>query len=184
MSRWSWLASQSLSLHVGARGAHHITHLDRRVHRRVGAAGRSRHQWVGQSCGTEMMLDSLRGRRLVQTTPLNALDQLYLHLDREDEPWSVHLEIRVEGGIEAPRLEAAVREAARRHPIARARLGEVRATDVRYDWEIAEELDDVALQEVDGRDLVQAREELLSRTPRLDRPGPFSLLLAHDPAGD
>ena len=28
------------------------------------------------------------------TTPLNVLDELYLHLDREDKPWSVHAEIR------------------------------------------------------------------------------------------
>jgi NRPS condensation-like uncharacterized protein len=117
------------------------------------------------------------------TTRLNVLDELYLHLDREDEPWSVHVEIRVEGHIDADRLEAAVRDAALRHPIARARLAETRATDVRYRWEIADELGDVDLDEVDG-DLAAARERLLSRTPALDRPGPFALLLAHDPGGD
>ena len=45
------------------------------------------------------------------TTPLNVLDELYLHLNREDEPWSVHVEIRVDGPIDVARLEAAVREA-------------------------------------------------------------------------
>ncbi len=68
----------------------------------------------------------------MQTAPLTVLDELYLHLNREQEPFSVHMEIRVEGRIDATRLQAAVREAALRHPIARARLSDARATDVRY----------------------------------------------------
>jgi NRPS condensation-like uncharacterized protein len=123
----------------------------------------------------------------MQTARLNVLDELYLHLDREDEPWSVHLEIHVEGHVDAERLDAAAREAALRHPIARARLGRSRFTDVRYDWEIADELAEVDLEEVDCGDAAEgdhAREELLSRTPSLESPGPFSLLLAHEPGGD
>jgi NRPS condensation-like uncharacterized protein len=123
----------------------------------------------------------------VQTTRLNVLDELYLHLDREDEPWTVHLEIRVEGRVKASRLRTAVRDAAARHPIARARLADSRLTDVRYRWEIADELDQIELEEVDCTDpaaLPEARERLLGRTPRLDRHGPFALLLAHDPDGD
>ena len=123
----------------------------------------------------------------MQTTPANVLDELYLSFDREEEPWSVHLEIRVEGHVDAERLEAAVREAALRHPIARARLGRSRFTDVRYDWEIADELGDVDTEEVDCADAAdadRAREELLSRAPSLESPGPFSLLLAHQPGGD
>src|SRR3954471_6341314 len=123
----------------------------------------------------------------METARLNVLDELYLNLDREDEPWSVHLEIRCDRRLDAERLDAAVREAALRHPIARARLGSSRFTDVRYDWEIANELADVDLAEGDcpnAADADRAREELLSRTPSLERPGPFSLLLAHQPDGD
>jgi NRPS condensation-like uncharacterized protein len=123
----------------------------------------------------------------VQTTRLNVLDELYLHLDRDEEPWSVHLEIRVEGRVDAERLRAAAHEAAQRHPLARARLKKTRSTDVRYAWEIADELADVDLDEVDcadDEDLAQAREQLLGRTPSLERPGPFALLLAHQAAGD
>jgi NRPS condensation-like uncharacterized protein len=122
-----------------------------------------------------------------KTTPLNVLDELYLHLDRSDEPWTVHVEIRVEGHIDAERLEQAVRDAALRHPIARAQLAGSRLTDVHYHWEIAEELGQIDLREVDCKDpadLYGAREQLLGRTPALDRPGPFSLLLAHSDEGD
>jgi NRPS condensation-like uncharacterized protein len=119
----------------------------------------------------------------MQTARLNVLDELYLHLDREDEPWSVHLEIRAEGHIDAGRLETAAREAALRHPLARARLPSSSFTDVTYDWEIEDGLDEIDLVEVEG-DTDRAREALLSRTPSLDSPGPFSLLLAHEPGGD
>jgi NRPS condensation-like uncharacterized protein len=121
------------------------------------------------------------------TAELNVLDELYLHLNRPDEPWSVHLEIRVEGRIDGTRLQRAVREAAGRHPIIRARLAPSRLTDVRYHWEIADELPDVDLRELEcpgDEQLSDAREELLGRTPDLERPGPFALLLAHQDGGD
>src|SRR4051812_24418684 len=124
----------------------------------------------------------VRGQ-VMQTAPLNVLDELYLHLDRDEEPWSVHVEIRAEGHIDAGRLESAVREAALRHPIARARLAETRVTDVRYQWEIADELGEIELEETDG-DLAAARERLLGRSPALDAPGPFALLLSHASGGD
>jgi NRPS condensation-like uncharacterized protein len=121
------------------------------------------------------------------TTPLNVLDELYLHLDRDDEPWSVHVEIRVDGPVERARLAAAVRFAAGRHPIARAQLADSRATDLRYEWLIADQLADLDLREITCRDaqgLDRAREQLLNRAPALDQPGPFSLLLAHTHDGD
>ena len=124
---------------------------------------------------------------MTQTAPLNVLDELYLHLDREDEPWSVHIEIRVEGRIDATRLRTAVRRAALVHPIARASLTSARATDVRYRWEIAEKLTSIDLEEIecDGpADLTRGRERLLSSSPELTTPGPFSLLLAHEREGD
>jgi NRPS condensation-like uncharacterized protein len=121
------------------------------------------------------------------TTPLNVLDELYLHLDREDEPWSVHVEIRVDGTVDVARLEAAVRDAAGRHPLARAQLASYRATDLHYEWIIADELAGIDLREMtcrDPEDLARARERLLNRVPSLDRAGPFSLLLAHTADGD
>jgi hypothetical protein len=93
----------------------------------------------------------------VQTTPLNVLGEPYLHLDREEEPWSVHVEIRVEGRIDPGRLESANSAAARRHPVARARLARSVATDVRYRWEIADELEDIDFEDVDPGHLSEAR---------------------------
>jgi NRPS condensation-like uncharacterized protein len=121
------------------------------------------------------------------TTPLNVLDELYLHLDRDDEPWTVHVEIRVDGPIERDALEAAVREAAARHPLARAQLASPRRIDLHYAWLIADQLGEINLREVSCRDpdeLDRAREALLDQVPSLDRAGPFSLLLAHTADGD
>ncbi len=104
------------------------------------------------------------------STELNVLDQLYLHLDREDEPWSVHLEVAVEGEVDEERLRDAVRAGMRAHPIARARLRRPLPTDVRYHWEIAEEVDEVPLEVVaceDDAALDAARE-------RLDEPQPVA----------
>jgi NRPS condensation-like uncharacterized protein len=129
----------------------------------------------------------MSGDLMPTTTPLNVLDELYLHLNRDDEPWSVHVEIRVDGSIDVARLEAAVREAAGRHPLARAQLAPSRATALHYEWIIADELADIDLREMtcrDPEDLDRAREQHLNRVPSLDRPGPFSLLLAHTGDGD
>ncbi|MEA2483954.1 MAG: hypothetical protein QOC55_1901 [Thermoleophilaceae bacterium] len=123
----------------------------------------------------------------MQTTPLNVLDELYLHLDREDEAWSVHVEIRVEQHIDADSLRSAVAEAAAVHPMARARLAPARPTDVSYSWEISDTPPDIDVVEIDcrqGDDLSAARERLLGGSPSLERPGPFTLLLAHDAGGD
>ena len=72
---------------------------------------------------------------------LNLLDELYLNLDRKQEPWTVHYELRVDSHLDPVRLAAAIGAAARRHPQARARLASWRLQDNSYDWEIAEELE-------------------------------------------
>ncbi len=102
------------------------------------------------------------------STELNILDQLYLHLDREDETWSVHLEVAVEGDIDEERLRDAVLAGMRAHPIARARLRQTLPTDVRYYWDIADEVDEAPLEVVDCPDdaaLDAARERLMGHSP-------------------
>ena len=58
------------------------------------------------------------------TASLNILDELYMHLDREDEPWSVHIEAELAEPLDPQPLNQAIRRAAAKHPIARAQLGE------------------------------------------------------------
>src|SRR3954469_25148626 len=86
---------------------------------------------------------------MAERAQLNILDELYLHLDRDDEPWSVHLEVQAEGRIDADRLADATRKAAELHPVARARLSDSRGTDRRYNWEIEDELADAPLEVVE-----------------------------------
>jgi NRPS condensation-like uncharacterized protein len=121
------------------------------------------------------------------SVPLNRLDELFLALDRGEEPWIVHFEVRVSGRLDADRIAEAIRAAALRHPLARARLADWRYSDCSYRWEIADELVDVPLEIAECADesaLAAAREQLLSHSPSLDAAPPFTMLLAHGPAGD
>src|ERR1700709_1814180 len=98
------------------------------------------------------------------TVGLNILDELYLHLDRDAEPWSVQLEVGVEGHVDPDRLADAILDGARLHPLARARLCPARGMDFGYEWEIADELAEAPLEVADGDDeaLSTARERLMS----------------------
>jgi NRPS condensation-like uncharacterized protein len=129
----------------------------------------------------------MAARGATTTFDLDVLDELLLLLDDDATPLNVHCELRVEGTIDAERLEAAVREAMLRHPVARASLVPPRLRDRRHRWEIAAAVGSVPLSVVDcaGDDeLAGARERLLRHTPPLDGPGPFRALLAHHPDGD
>jgi NRPS condensation-like uncharacterized protein len=128
-----------------------------------------------------------RTHSATDSTSLNLLDELFLNLDRGEEPWNVHVEVRVSGRLEAERLVDAIREAAQRHPIARASLASWRSMDRSYRWEIAAELDVVPLSIAvcpDDPALATVRERLLSSSPSLATPPPFRIVLAHGPIGD
>jgi NRPS condensation-like uncharacterized protein len=118
---------------------------------------------------------------------LNLLDELYLSLDRRQEPWVVHIETRVTGRMDPDRLAAALAAAVERHPIARARLAESRSTDRHHSWEILDQLSEVPLRLATCEDdaaLARARERHFAFTPSLDVAPPFAVLLAHVPDGD
>jgi NRPS condensation-like uncharacterized protein len=121
------------------------------------------------------------------STPLNLLDELYLNLDRRQEPWVVHIEARVTGRLEPERLTAALASAVEQHPIARARLADARSTDRHHRWEILDELAEVPLRIATCEDdaaLARARERHFAFSPSLDVAPPFAALLAHVPGGD
>ena len=106
----------------------------------------------------------------MQTTRLNVLDELYLHLDREDEPWSVHVEMRVTGRVDERRLEAAVREAACVTPIARARLAESRTPTSATSGRSRTSSTTPTSRSSTARSSRRPRAPA-ERTPTLDRPG-------------
>jgi NRPS condensation-like uncharacterized protein len=119
--------------------------------------------------------------------PLSLLDELYLNLDRDLEPWTVHYEVTLREHLDRERLTDAIALAARRHPLARARLASWRFQDRGYDWDIADELDRVPLQVVscvDEAALAAQRERLFSVSPSLATAPPFAVVLAHCTGGD
>jgi NRPS condensation-like uncharacterized protein len=121
------------------------------------------------------------------TVPLNLLDELFLNLDQAREPWGVQLEVRVGGRVDPTRLSAAIGAAARRHPIARARLASWHPRDRFYRWEIGDELDDVPLTVVECPNVTlldDARERLFGVSPSLEVAPPLAVVLAHCQRGD
>src|SRR3954449_11888521 len=106
--------------------------------------------------------------KAMTTIALNVLDELYLHLDRDAEPWSVQLEVGVDGRVDADRLAAAILEGARRHPLARARLCPARGIDFGYEWEVTDELAEAPLEvaDCDGDEALATARERLMRTSR------------------
>jgi NRPS condensation-like uncharacterized protein len=117
---------------------------------------------------------------------LNALDELFLHLDHRDEPWVVHFEVRITGRFDADRLAAAVAAAAARHPIARASLASWRGADRGYRWAIADVLDAplTIVNCADEAELAAVRERLFCVSPSLAAAPPFIVVLAEAAGGD
>lgn len=122
----------------------------------------------------------------MRRTRLNALDQHFLPWDRL-EPLCILCEVRVQGRMNPERLVAAVRAAALRHPMARARLAMARWPGVAQYWEIADHLQDVPLEILECPEdamVDEARSRLLSRRVDLRTAPPFALMLAHRSGGD
>ena len=117
--------------------------------------------------------------------PLSPLDEAIHHLDSAGEPWSIQLEVRVDGVVDDNRLRAAVEAALRHHARVRARMTAGRRR--RAWWEPTPELDVDALDVVtcvDDDELAAAREELYQRAPALTASPPLRMRLAHHPGGD
>ncbi|MDA0164339.1 condensation domain-containing protein [Solirubrobacter ginsenosidimutans] len=120
------------------------------------------------------------------TVVLDRLDEHFLGLDREAEPWNVHFEVHVAGRLDAERLAGAIAAAMQRHPIARASLSDWRGYERRYHWRIADApaVPLAVANCADEQELDIAREALLRVSPGLAAPPPFAVLLAHTADGD
>jgi NRPS condensation-like uncharacterized protein len=119
--------------------------------------------------------------------PFTVVDEAILHLDTPTEPWSIELEVRVDGRLDETRLRWALGQAIGRHPMARARRLPARPGDRTYVWEITPVADLDPLQVVDCPDderLGRLRDRLHSLSVPLAESPPFRLRLARHPDGD
>jgi NRPS condensation-like uncharacterized protein len=119
--------------------------------------------------------------------PFSVVDEAVHLLDNEVEPWSIQLEVRVEGSLDEARLRAALAEALARHPMARARMAPSRRRDRRFQWEITHVPDLDPFSTVDCPDdaaLDAARADLQSISVPLVESPPLRVRLARHPDGD
>lgn len=114
-------------------------------------------------------------------------DELFLHLESAEEPFSLQLEVRFSGRVDEPQLEAAAYAAMQQHPMAAVRQTPKRSGDHEYQWEIVERPDEDPVLSVDCADdaaIQVARETFYSRRLLLEAAPPFRLMIARHADGD
>jgi hypothetical protein len=119
--------------------------------------------------------------------PFTPVDELGCHVDSAAEPNSIHLEVRVDGHLDAARLRAAVLATLAAHPLARARRTRWRGWHRRFTWAIADASAVAPLDEVRWRtedDLAGHRASLLAAAPPLDLGPPLRFRHAVGPDQD
>ncbi|MEU3602643.1 condensation protein, partial [Streptomyces sp. NPDC006798] len=117
--------------------------------------------------------------------PFPVVDELARHCLREEEPESIHIEIRLPGRPDPDRLRQALAEALRRHPRAGVRQAPGPWYRRRYFWQLTPAPDpDVALVAAPAPEpgaLERARERCLASAPPLSASPPIRLELVADP---
>lgn len=119
--------------------------------------------------------------------PFGLIDEAVHLLDTEAAPWSVQLEVRVDGHFDEPLVRASLAKALASHPMARVRKIASRRSHHGDDWEIPAALDIDPLRIVECADdaaLDAARAELQSLAVPLAESPPLRLRLARHPDGD
>ena len=119
--------------------------------------------------------------------PFCALDEASYHLDSISEPWSVHLEVRLNGRVDEDRLRHAVRVTLSRHPRALARATMARQRRADYEWEITPipDVDPLDVVMCPDDDALQAvRDDLQSLAVPLVTSPPLRIRLARHRGGD
>lgn len=119
--------------------------------------------------------------------PFSPVDEAVHLLDSEAAPWSIQLELRVEGQLDGGRLRDAFGRAVTLHPMARARKLPSRRTAHTERWEITPALDVEPLRAVDCANeaaVAGVREALLGMVVPLAESPPLRARLVRTPGGD
>lgn len=123
----------------------------------------------------------------VATVPFNIIDEAVHLLDAEAAPWSIQLELRVDGSLDEDRLRAAIVQALQLHPMARARKRPSSAMLHTDTWEIPDTIDTDPLRALDCADdasLEAVRSQLQSVGVPLAESPPMRVRLVRNPGGD
>jgi len=119
--------------------------------------------------------------------PFSAVDEAVHLLETEAAPWSIQMEVAVEGRLDEGRLRAAFGHALAAHPMARARKVASRPAEHTDQWEILPIPEHDPLRIVhcaDDAELAAARAELQSLAVPLAEAPPLRARLARHPRGD
>ncbi|MDQ3146904.1 MAG: hypothetical protein M3R01_08230 [Actinomycetota bacterium] len=121
-----------------------------------------------------------------RTIPFSDVDALMRVLDEPRRPQTIQLEVAVDGRLDEGRLRDAVAEAARRHPMARARQLPAGPFDPNDRWEIADGDDGDVVEVCAGAGPAQvdaARDAFYTRHIDVSAGPPFRVLLVHGEHG-
>ena len=121
------------------------------------------------------------------TVPFSVIDEAIHLLDVATAPWSIQLEVRVGGHLDEARLRAAIAEALRLHPMARARKKPSRLRQPLDHWAItsAAEVDPLKIVDCPDTDaLAAARIKLQGISVPLTESPPLRAVLARMSDGD
>ncbi|MGW6605063.1 condensation protein [Streptomyces sp. NPDC055036] len=117
--------------------------------------------------------------------PFPVVDEVARHCLQEDEPETIHIEIRLPGRPDPARLRRAFTDALRRHPRAQVRQAPGPWYRRRYLWELTEEpdpgVDVVTAPAPEPGALERARERCLASAPPLSASPPVRLEIVDDP---
>ncbi|HEX6353325.1 hypothetical protein [Actinophytocola sp.] len=110
--------------------------------------------------------------------PFTPVDELGCYVDSAAEPNSIHLEVLLDGHLDAARLRAAVLATLTAHPLARVRRARWRGWHRRFNWEVVGSPDVAPVDHVRWRtedELAGHRRSLLDAVPPLDLAPPLRI---------
>lgn len=122
-----------------------------------------------------------------RTFPLSVNEELFVCLDADGEPQTMHLEVRFEGALDVSKVRSAASMAARLHPMARAQLRRRRLLVMSPVWGFSEGEVSGAVDEVranDDSDVQRIRCQFLSTGFDLRKAPLWRVLVVHRAGGD